>query len=807
MLATLIWNFRWERRKYAALLLICGLSCPCTVLASDDGKLPSVARPLDDNDPKAATQTDYSGTEFQERLLLVDINRQQLNETVLVLEDNSGTLYLSGRDLQRWRLRLPDTRAPVDYQGEKYYPLSAIEGVSHIFDPKKLTLMIDMRAEAFAETRRATRYASVAPPAKPSHGGFFNYDLFAAHSPDSTQRAGQFELGYFNRFGVGTANLLAENLGSNPRVTRLDTTWTVDYPENLQSLRLGDAINRAGTWGRSVRFGGIQFGTNFTTQPGFITFPPQSAAGQAVLPSTVDVFVNNALVSRQNVPPGPFSISNLPVVTGAGEVRLVMRDLFGREQLITQPFYASQALLRQGLEDFSYEFGLVRENFGINSNDYGSWLGTGTYRRGMSERFTGEVHAEALQDRATVGAGGDYLMQQVGTISGYAAGSHSRSSNGGLILLGIDRQARPWSLGARTQWTTNGFTQVGLLPQQLTPIQLSSFTVGYAAGTAGSIGIAYVRQHNRDQADARIATLSYSVSLGRIGSFSISAVRNLVGDVNTTIFAMLSIPLNPSTSVSVSSQSVRGGSSGNGNDFTTTLQRNLPLGEGYGYRILARSDDSKEGTYTLQNNIGTYTIGAAQALGATATRLGISGGVALLGGDAFLSRRIDQSFAVARIPDYPNVRILADNQPAGRTDTSGNALIPRLRAYDRNVISIDQRDVPLDAEIGTLKIEAIPYFRSGVDVKFPIKRSRGATLTIQLEDGTPLPTGASVQIIGEDKIYAVGYDGEAYVVGLGPTNRLRATWRGQSCELDVPFAAGADPLPALGTFICKGVKP
>jgi outer membrane usher protein len=153
------------------------------------------------------------------------------------------------------------------------------------------------------------------------------------------------------------------------------------------------------------------------------------------------------------------------------------------------------------------------------------------------------------------------------------------------------------------------------------------------------------------------------------------------------------------------------------------------------------------------------------------------------------------------------VRILADNQLAGRTDSNGNALIPRLRAYDRNVISVDQRDVPLDAEIRALKIETVPYFRSGVDVTFPIKRSRGATFTIRLEDGKPLPVGASVRIVGKDETYAVGYDGEVYVVGLDPANRLRATWRGQSCEFELRFTASTDPLPDLGTFICKGVKP
>jgi outer membrane usher protein len=46
-----------------------------------------------------------------------------------------------------------------------------------------------------------------------------------------------------------------------------------------------------------------------------------------------------------------------------------------------------------------------------------------------------------------------------------------------------------------------------------------------------------------------------------------------------------------------------------------------------------------------------------------------------------------------------------------------------------------------------------------------------------------------------------------YVVGLGPSNRLRASWLQQSCEFDVPFVASPDPLPDLGTFICKGVRP
>jgi len=793
-----MWNLTPIGRKRTAVFLI--LTCWLSATAAK-----AVASKPDD-------------IAFHENLILVDINRQQFNETVLVLQDETGEFYLSSQDMQRWRLTLPERRLAHSHQGDSYYPLWAITGVTPLFDPKKLTLMIEARPEAFSETTRTAGYASIPAPQRSGTGGFFNYDVIASHATGSPpQRAGQFELGFFNRRGVGTSNLLAENHGNHTRLTRLDSTWTIDSAETMQSWQIGDAINRPGSWGRSVRFGGIQYATKFATQPGYVTFPAQSVAGQAVLPSAVDVFVNNALVSRQNVPPGPFSVGNLPVVSGAGEVRLVVRDLLGREQLITQPFYGSPALMRAGLEDFSYEIGRVRENFGIASNDYGSWLGSGTYRRGVSERFTGEVHGETMQAHAALGVGGDYLMAGVGTLSAHLAGSHlqrqGKTGNGGLLLVGFDHQARPWSVGARSQWMSSGFSQIGMLPQQPPPIQASSFSFSYASGNGSSTGFAYVMQHNRDQADVRITTLSYSTAFGRWASFSISAVRNWVGAGDTTVFAMLSAPLDQSTSLSFGSQFVRGRNTGDTRDFSATLQRSLPLGEGYGYRVMANANRSTEASLLLQNNIGTYTLGAAESAHVTSTRVGASGGVAVLGGDAFLGRRIDQSFAVARIPDYPNVRILADNLPAGQTDAHGNALIPRLRAYDRNVISIDQRDLPLDAQIGALKLDVVPYFRSGVDVLFPIRHSHGATLTVQLESGQPLPVGATVQLVrmerlaDKDEIHVVGYEGEVYVTGLAPTNRLLARWHGQQCEFGVPFPASRDPLPHLGTFICKGISP
>ena len=124
----------------------------------------------------------------------------------------------------------------------------------------------------------------------------------------------------------------------------------------------------------------------------------------------------------------------------------------------------------------------------------------------------------------------------------------------------------------------------------------------------------------------------------------------------------------------------------------------------------------------------------------------------------------------------------------------------QLRAYDINPVSIDQNDLPLDAEVDKLKIEVVPYYRSGLLLDFPVRRSHGATLHLTLDDGAPMPSGAIVRIAGRDEEFPVALQGEAYLTGLDQHNRLRATWKGKSCEFDADLPRTADPLPDLGTF-------
>lgn len=745
----------------------------------------------------------------QEIWLAVTLNNQPLPGAALLLRRADGTLLARGQDWHTWRLSHPDV-VPHWHHGEAYYPLDGLPGLAYRVDESTQTVAIEAAPELFPPTHLRPGTPYFAPPTPSGPGGFLNYDFLAERATGDTRLNGLFELGAFNGAGVGTASALGRTHDGETRWLRLETTWTRDRPEALASLRLGDAITRAGAWGRPVRFGGVQWATDFSVQPGFVAFPLPSVAGEAALPATVDLYVNDVLRAREAVPPGPFRIDDLPVVTGEGELRVVVRDLLGREQVLSERYYASSRLLRPGVRDFSYEAGFVRENFALASNDYGRFFAATTWREGLDERLTGELRAELLRTQQTVGASGTFLWTPVGMFTASAAASRSEDAgarNGWLGALGFEGGGPRFNLGLRTRMASPGFVQLGLPQGERAPARLSEARLGFSSPGIGTLGLAWVDQDNRDRDDIRIASLSHQSNISR-GSLILSLSRITTLDrarrTDHVVAATLVLPLGTRTSASISAARQGGDSRG-----TFLLQSNLPAGEGLGYRVQASMDGNTtiEAGVSAQGPVGTYTAAAARADGDTAWRLGAAGGLAVLDGEPFFARRLTDSFALVRAGDYPDVAVYADNQPVARTDAEGRALIPRLRAYQPNVLRMGPADLPLDAEVESYERTVVPYRRSGLLVSFAAHPAHGALLRLVLDDGAPLPAGAQVYVEDRDRAFPVAFDGEVYVTGLDAASRLSARWNGQDCTAGVPSPPPGDPLPDLGTFVCTRGAP
>ena len=740
-----------------------------------------------------------------EILLDVFINQQRKDTVVLLRRD--GRLFAGAEDLRRWRMRLPETN-PLNLYGEDFYALDALEALTYRLDESTQTLAMQVPPGLFDATRLMGEETRFSAPALASLGGFLNYDVTANHAQGQTNINGLFELGGFGSWGTAQTSILALDLNGQASAIRLDSTWTRDQPMQLNSFRFGDATSGTSSWGGAVRFGGAQWATNFATQPSLISFPLPGISGEAALPSTVDLYVDSALRMRRQVPSGPFSIENLPVPSGQGDARIVVRDMLGREQIITQPFNTNSQLLKQGLHNYSYEVGFVRRNFGIDSNNYGRLVAVGTHRLGLTEQFTGEVHAEFLGNQQTVGLGGVLTLPSAGVLSGSFAASHSDKGVGGLLGLGFQRQSRSFSFGVNTQIASQRFVKLGMQPEALAPRHISQAFVNLSTTDYGAFSARYTQQAFYDQEDKTIVSGSYARKIGSLGNLSMSMMRFLSGNAGTVVSLNFSMLLGNRTNANISTTAKPGRE-----QAQLQLGRSVPAGNGVGYRLVAGAGDSdaRQAELNMQNQVGSYSLGASQTNGQTAFRGSANGGIAFLGGSAFLSRRITDSFAVVKVPGYSGVGIYADNQLVARTDTNGSALLPRLRPYQKNTVRIEQADLPMDTQIDAVQLDAVPYFRSGLLLKFPVKRSRGALLTVVLENGEALPAGALAQIIRDNveknEVFPTGLRGELYLTGLAASNRLRVTLLEQSCEFMLPFPESTEPLPYLGTYTCTRVAP
>nr|WP_232230416.1 fimbria/pilus outer membrane usher protein [Halomonas sp. 1513] len=740
---------------------------------------------------------------FEELWLETTVNDQRRPTTALVLIHDGHAVWVAASDLEQWRISLPASES-LDHYGEPFYPLEPL-GISSELDRRRSTLDLKVPAALFADTHLGGlgRERVALTPSSP--GAFFNYDLSSANSRGETRHSGLLEQGVFNGWGSGVNRLVvrAPPADDLPSIVRLDTQWRRDNPDSMRTLRLGDTTTLGTAWSGGVRFGGLQWGSNFTTRPQMITLPLQSMAGEAALPSTVDLYVNDALRLRRDVPPGPFIIDEIPMITGQGQARLVVRDVLGREQLITQSFYTSARLLQPGLSSYSVELGTVRQDYGRESNAYGRALGTATYRTGVTHWLTTELHAQVLQDQQMAGLGGSWLLPFGGVMHAAYAASEADGRQGDLTTLGLQRQGWPLSVGVESQFASADFMRLGMQQGHPLPRHQQSVFSSLSSAQLGSLSLSYTAQRFDSRDDIEIINLGYSKRLGSFGHLTLAALH-FMANGETALRAGLSIPLGmPRTRASLSFSE-----RGENRQGSMQIQRSLPVGRGVGYRVSAGlgDDDHHQASLGLQSDYQTYLLEASQRHDHTASRANVRGGAAWLGGNLFASRHIDRSFAVVQLPGFADVQVYADNQPVARTNRHGNALVPRLRAYEHNRIGIEQADLPLGAKVDSLEMQVAPYYRSGVALRFPVTHGRDALFRILLESGEPLPVGAVVEN-ARGEHFAVGLRGEAFVTDLASTNRLRARWRGQACEFTLQVPEIEDVFLELGDVTCHGVTP
>lgn len=760
--------------------------------------------------------------QLAEGIVSVSVNLEPKGDAY-VLIGRDGDILMRKSDLESYGLGSL-ARRPTRIDGVAYVALRDVAGLRYEFDEDKLALRI--RVEAREISRRQVidmaprREAGVRYPR--AGGAFLNYNLTGNGSDPgglaSLAAAGELgvRLGDYLLLGDAQSTYLRDTGAT--RTTRLNTSLTRDWRDSMQRLVLGDFVTSASTLGSSLRLGGISFSRRYSIDPYYLRAPGQVVSGTAALPSDVYLYNNGVLIGHRRVEPGTFELQNLVSLNGLQVTEVVVRDVLGNEQTITNPFYFSQALLREGLDEYSADFGLQRERFGVASNDYGKAGAAGFYRRGVSDALTLGVRGEALDRRYDLGPTASWRMGTWGVASVEVSWGASPEGSGAAVALAHSFSAPGFASSLAWRAEARDYPRAGVDTSQNRRHDFTA-TVSMPVGGRDSIGLIYQDTQPWNDGRSRATSLTWRRRVSN-AVYLAGTLRRADG-VFGADEALVSLSYTPPGAGDRPSYSAQLQNSGGVDTQTLQVMGGSPDAEGLVYRATAQhSGGAGEAHDTIDPYLQyNFARGIARgeyfrdsAAGGGTWQLGYAGAVARVGDAWGLSRPIYDSYGMVKLEGAGNVRVYANNIEVGRTDAKGELFIPRLASYFDNPIAIEDKDLPADVIVPRTRYIVAPPLRSGVLLDFKARRVRAVAGRLVIRRGgvrVPFADApGEIAVPGEKPVpvYAAR-DGSFYVEGLASgTYRGEVSGRLGRCAFTLSVPADTEPVTDLGTLECGDAR-
>jgi outer membrane usher protein len=717
-------------------------------------------------------------------------------------------------------------KVPGSGQPDELIVLNELLGDRFQYDEPSQSISFDLdNNQRIARAFDAMGSGAPPIPVSTAWGSVLNYTFFGSETAGLSSRHATFSGGsasldarMFSPYGtLSQTGILGTTTTRDMSMLRLETSFSYSHPESLITYRAGDSISGALAWTRSIRFGGIQAQRNFALRSDLITAPLPSFSGSAAVPSTLDVYLNNSKTYTQEVPPGPFQVNNLPLITG-GEARLVLRDSAGREVETTLPFYTSPQLLREGLMYFSAETGFPRLGYGTESNNYAAKeMASFSARYGMYDWLTLESHAETVAGLYNGGAGLLARTGDFGVLSAAASASTYQGQRGLQTYLAFETKLWGVSFNVSSTRTFMNYNDIASVTAPLvnsvaayyTPVAANSappkaidrVSAGFSLPDYSSLGLSFVHLEPACGAASNLVSVAWSRPFFLQSQLFATSFADISDRRNYGIFAGLSIPIGDVGSVSTGATSSRSGTS-----LTTDASRPLGMQTGsYGARV--RDSEGavryRSASASYRASAATVEAGVEQSQGNVVRGMGqIDGAVAAMGGGIFFSNHIDDAFAVVDTGTR-GIPVFHENRPVGETNSRGQLLVPNLRAYGNNKISIDPKGLPVNAEVETVENVVAPADRSGVLVNFATKSDVQVAVVILVgPNGKPLPVGSKGKLDASNGDFIVGYDGRAFVKELKSANAVTVTLDKSECHAAFDYTASQDSQVVIGPVSC-----
>ncbi|OOG53715.1 fimbria/pilus outer membrane usher protein [Rhodanobacter sp. C03] len=756
-------------------------------------------------------------------VLEVVLNNTDTHELLNVERASDGGFSAKADDLRHLRLKIDPSVA-----AEAMVRLQDLPGLVIHYDEAGQSLTLQAPAsmlESYGVDLAGEPQLTDLKAMRPISSAILNYGLYDTWQGGRNYMSGNFEGLLSNRAGIfSTTALYNQNaMTGYSKSVRLDSSWRYIDPEKIRSYTIGDFVSNALSWNNSVRLAGFQISSAFDQRPDIVTAALPQFSGSAALPSTLDLYVNQQQVFSGSVPSGPYQLKSLPYVSG-GDVTLVATDATGRQVTTTQAYYYNGQQLRQGLFEYSLDVGAPRLNYGAKSSDYDDTVfAAGSLRYGFTNSTTLEGHTESSAD-GLVNFGGGIVqgLGGYGTVTASLAGSHYKSWSGGQAALQVEGLVDGIHLYAGTQRTIDDYFDLARVSSyrylQHNPL-LSAANADYPLSTAQAsaidrAGISFQPWFDKTTVDISYNRIKYAdntmrtvnLSLSRSLSKRVSLFANAFTDLDNHDDRGVYLSVNINLDHNITAQATVTSDDGH-IGFTQQVnglagQKQGDVGWGVSNTVYADAPDQGGAYLSWRTPEAQLRAQVYQYGSSISTNLSAEGSLVAAGGGVFAADQIGNAYAIVTNAG-PGAEVMQGGVLIGQANSSGRALLPNITPYYEQHVYLDPSTLADGWVPAVTERVAIAGYRQGTIIDFGAKLVHGAVLILRGRDGKPIAPGYTAQLQGGES-FVVGYDGEAYVSGLKPHNRISVDLGpAGTCSASFDYDMKGPAQPQIGPLTCQ----
>ncbi|WP_165848001.1 fimbria/pilus outer membrane usher protein [Paraburkholderia lacunae] len=683
--------------------------------------------------------------------------------------DDNGRLCVSPALLRAAGLVVPpalrDDTPCYDYR-------SAFAQAVVTLHPEKAAIDFVVPTDALATaTRRATDYATGGV------AGLLNYDLLSmsARNPGGTSQYWQAatELGVNASGWIVRSRQIATSQDGRTRFDHQSAYAQRTFAAHETVLQAGQ-INP-----QSTPFAiGSLYGVQLFPEEALVA-PPESGAvvsGIARTQARIEVRQLGALIYSSQLPPGPFALRALPLVSGNADLDVTIVEEDGDRQHFVVPAASFNRSGFGAVQGLSFAAGRLEGagdgqtpwlatvsrgwQFGQRVNVSAGLLASAPYQAGaVSAEFAPLLGIQAATRlwlaRATGGATGAQAAVSLnsaweGNFNFYASVNQRTAGYRDLAdAIQEDGQAAP---SFRTQYSAG---------------------VNWNTSVLGYFTLGYTRTEQFGASNMQRVTGAWTRAFKR-AAVSLNLAKSIGGGTpgGDQLYLSVNVPLGKrsvTTYANLSDGAARFGSR-YADQFGRTGRYSVAADYDNARRTAsARATLSAVPRYT-QVGVTASTYGAASS----SFTANLRGGVVGYGGGVVLSPyEVRDTFGVATIGKQPDIELSTPSGPVW-TDPRGHAVLASLPAYSSARIMINTKTLPRNVDLKN-SVQEVDVARGSVSqLDFSVQQTRRVLLTARLANGEPLPKLTTVIDSGDQFVAVAGEDGRLILEGAALSSSLRA---------------------------------